>query len=50
MAVIKMGDQSFQVQANRLGSANGAAEINMSKAQIQGMLKGGAASGGSSAK
>lgn len=43
MAVIKMGDQSFQVQANRLGSANGAAEINMTKAQISGMLKGGAA-------
>jgi hypothetical protein len=39
MAVIKMGDQSFQVQANRLGSADGAAEINMTKAQIAGMLK-----------
>ncbi|HEY1425977.1 MAG TPA: hypothetical protein VGF50_04830 [Caulobacteraceae bacterium] len=43
MAVIKMGDKSFQVQANRLGSANGAAEINMTKAQIDGMLKGSAA-------
>jgi hypothetical protein len=39
MAVIKMGDQSFQVQASRLGSADGAAEINMTKAQIAGMLK-----------
>jgi hypothetical protein len=38
MAVIKMGDQSFQVQTSRLGSANGAAEINMTKAQITGML------------
>jgi len=42
MAVIKMGDQSFQVKANLLGSADGAAEINMTKAQIAGMLKGGA--------
>jgi hypothetical protein len=40
MAVIKMGDQSFQVQASKLGSENGAAEINMTKAQIAGMLKG----------
>ncbi|HEX3405772.1 MAG TPA: hypothetical protein VHS81_00935 [Caulobacteraceae bacterium] len=39
MAVIKMGDQSFQVQASRLGAADGAAEINMTKAQIAGMLK-----------
>ena len=39
MAVIKMGDQSFQVQASKLGSADGAAEINMTKAQIAGMLK-----------
>ena|SRR6185437_5003193 len=39
MAVIKMGDQSFQVQASRLGSADGAAEINMTKAQIAAMLK-----------
>lgn len=38
MAVIKMGDQSFQVQTSRLGSADGAAEINMTKAQIAGML------------
>jgi hypothetical protein len=38
MAVIKMGDQSFQVQASRLGSADGAAEINMTKAQIAAML------------
>jgi hypothetical protein len=38
MAVIKMGAQSFQVQANRLGSADGAAEINMTKAQIAAML------------
>jgi hypothetical protein len=38
MAVIKMGDQSFQVQTSRLGSADGAAEINMTKAQITGML------------
>ena len=40
MAVIKMGEQSFQVQANRLAAANGAAEINMTKAQIAAMLKG----------
>jgi hypothetical protein len=39
MATIKMGDQSFQVQASRLGSADGAAEINMTKAQIAAMLK-----------
>ena len=38
MAVIKMGDQSFQVQTSRLGSDNGAAEINMTKAQIAAML------------
>ena len=38
MAVIKMGDQSFQVQTSRLGSADGAAEINMTKAQIAAML------------
>jgi hypothetical protein len=38
MAVIKMGDQSFQVQSSKLGSADGAAEINMTKAQIAGML------------
>jgi len=39
MAVIKMGDKSFQVQSSKLGSTNGAAEINMTKAQIDGMLK-----------
>ena len=38
MAVIKMGDQSFQVQSNRMGAVDGAAEINMTKAQITGML------------
>jgi hypothetical protein len=37
-AVIKMGDQSFQVAANRLGSAGGAATINLTQAQISAML------------
>ena len=38
MAVIKMGDQSFQVQSSKMGAVDGAAEINMTKAQIAGML------------
>ena len=38
MAVIKMGDQSFQVQSNKMGATDGGAEINMTKAQIAGML------------
>jgi hypothetical protein len=38
MAVIKMGTDSFQVPSDRLGAANGAAEINMTQAQITGML------------
>jgi hypothetical protein len=49
MAVIKMGDQSFQAPTDRLGSSNGQATINMSKAQLSSMIKGaspGAASPG----
>jgi len=38
MAVIKMGDQSFQVQSSKMGATDGGAEINMTKAQIAGML------------
>jgi len=38
MAVIKMGTDTFQVPSDRLGAANGAAEINMTQAQITGML------------
>ena len=40
MAVIKMGTDSFQVQTDRLGGANGAATINLSQAQIASMIKG----------
>jgi hypothetical protein len=40
MAVIKMGDQSFQAPTDRLGSSNGQATINMSKAQLSSMIKG----------
>jgi len=52
MAVIKMGSDSFQVATDRLGSANGAATINLTQAQIASMVKGKAAasmSGGASA-
>jgi len=38
MAVIKMGNDAFQVPADRLGAANGAATINMTQAQITSML------------
>jgi hypothetical protein len=38
MAVIKMGDQTFQVPTSRLGENNGSAEINLTKAQIAAML------------
>jgi hypothetical protein len=38
MAVIKMGTDTFQVPSDRLGAADGAAEINMTQAQISGML------------
>jgi hypothetical protein len=44
MAVINMNGQSFQVPTNRLGVNNGAAEINLTQAQIAAMLKGPAAS------
>jgi len=40
MAVIKMGSDSFQVATDRLGSANGAATINLTQAQIASMVKG----------
>ncbi|HLY79414.1 MAG TPA: hypothetical protein VKQ70_08580 [Caulobacteraceae bacterium] len=38
MAVIKMGNDTFQVPGDRLGVANGAATINLSQAQISGMI------------
>jgi len=47
MAVIKMGDQSFQVQTDRLASGAGAATINASKDQLAAMIK--AAGSGSAA-
>jgi hypothetical protein len=33
-----MGDDTFQVEADRLGNSNGVATINMTEAQISGML------------
>ena len=42
MAVIKMGSDTFQVQTDRLASDNGAAIINLTQAQISGMLHSGA--------
>jgi hypothetical protein len=38
MAVIKMGTDTFQAPTDRLGVSNGAAMINMTQAQISGML------------
>jgi hypothetical protein len=38
MAVIKMGSDTFQVSSDKLGVADGAATINLSQAQISGML------------
>ena len=38
MAVIKMGNDTFQVPGDRLGVTNGAAEINLSQAQITSMI------------
>jgi len=38
MAVIKMGNDTFQVPGDRLGVSNGAAEINLSQAQITSMI------------
>jgi hypothetical protein len=38
MAVIKMGNDTFQVPGDRLGVANGTATINLSQAQITGMI------------
>ena len=51
MAVIKMGSQSFQAPTDRLGTSDGNATINMTKAQLSDMIKGastGAAGGSSS--
>ena len=48
MAVIEMGSDSFQVATDRLGSANGAATINLTQAQISSMVKGKAAASMSS--
>lgn len=42
MAVIKMGDQSFQVATDKLGTGEGAATINLSKSQLESMVHGGA--------
>jgi hypothetical protein len=38
MAVIKMGTDTFQVSSDKLGVTSGAATINLSQAQITGML------------
>jgi hypothetical protein len=38
MAVIKMGNDTFQVSADKLGATASAATINMSQSQITGML------------
>jgi hypothetical protein len=38
MAVIKMGNDTFQVASDKLGAMNGSAEINLSQAQITSML------------
>jgi hypothetical protein len=38
MAVIKMGADTFQVPGDRLGVGNGSATINLSQAQIAGMI------------
>jgi hypothetical protein len=38
MAVIKMGNDTFQVPADRLGSDSGAATINLTQAQIANMI------------
>lgn len=38
MAVIKMGNDTFQVSSDKLGAAEGAATINLSQSQISGML------------
>jgi hypothetical protein len=40
MAVIKMGADQFQVSADKLGAADGAATINLTQAQIATMLHG----------
>jgi hypothetical protein len=50
MAVIKMGSDTFQVQTDRLASDNGAAIINLTQAQINGMLYGGASGAASPSK
>jgi hypothetical protein len=42
-AVINMGGKTFQVPTSRLGVNNGAAEINLTQAQIATMLNGSAA-------
>jgi hypothetical protein len=38
MAVIKMGNDTFQAPSDRLGATDGAAEINMTQAQITAMI------------
>ena len=38
MAVIKMGADTFQVPGDRLGVANGTVTINLTQAQISGMI------------
>jgi hypothetical protein len=38
MAVIKMGNDSFQVSSDKLGAGEGAATINLSQSQITAML------------
>jgi len=38
MAVIKMGNDTFQVPSDRLGAGSGSATINLSQSQIAGMI------------
>jgi hypothetical protein len=38
MAVIKMGNDTFQVPSDRLGVGGGSATINLSQSQIAGMI------------
>ena len=38
MAVIKMGNDTFQVPSDRLGAGSGSATINLSQTQIAGMI------------
>jgi hypothetical protein len=47
MAVIKMGNDTFQVSTDRLGAGDGAATINLTQSQISSMVHGKAGAGSS---